>query len=64
MARKFIQKARLKRGALSRQLKIKENRNILIIDDVTTTGTTLKETRRLLKKAGAKNIFCITVAQG
>ncbi len=41
--------------------KILEN-NILIIDDVVTTGATLREATRALRKAGARRILCITVA--
>ncbi|MFM7088473.1 MAG: ComF family protein [Candidatus Paceibacterota bacterium] len=37
-------------------------KNIILIDDVTTTGATLSEARKVLKKAGAKNIIAITLA--
>jgi ComF family protein len=39
-----------------------KNRNIIIIDDVTTTGATLNEARRVLKQAGARKIIAFTVA--
>jgi competence protein ComFC len=39
-----------------------KNRNIIIIDDVTTTGATLKEIKKLLEQNGAKNIIAFTVA--
>ena len=42
-------------------LKIK-NRNIILIDDVTTTGATLSEARRILKKSGARKVIAFTVA--
>lgn len=38
------------------------NKNIILIDDVTTTGATLKEIHRILKKAGAKEILAFTLA--
>jgi competence protein ComFC len=37
-------------------------RNIILIDDITTTGATLSEARKVLKKAGAKKIIAFTVA--
>lgn len=37
-------------------------RNIILIDDVLTTGATMREAKNVLIKAGAKRIFCITVA--
>src|SRR3989339_560522 len=43
------------------QLKEKlPDKNILIVDDMISTGTTLIKASRLLKKAGAKEIYCIS----
>ncbi len=39
-----------------------KNRNIILIDDITTTGATLNEARKVLKQAGAKKIIAFTVA--
>lgn len=39
-----------------------KNRNIILIDDVTTTGATLNEARKVLKQAGARKIIAFTVA--
>ena len=39
-----------------------KNRNIILIDDVTTTGATLNEAKKTLRKAGAKKIIAFTVA--
>ncbi len=36
--------------------------NIILLDDVITTGSTLKEAEETLLKAGAKNILCIAIA--
>jgi ComF family protein len=38
--------------------------NIILIDDVVTTGTTMFECASVLKSAGAKNIFGLAVARG
>lgn len=37
-------------------------KNILLLDDVTTTGSSFIEARRTLKKAGAKEVLCLAFA--
>lgn len=37
-------------------------RNILVVDDIFTTGLTLEACARELKKAGAKQVHCLTLA--
>ncbi|MBI4225191.1 MAG: ComF family protein [Candidatus Sungbacteria bacterium] len=39
-----------------------QGENVILIDDVKTTGATLEEAARILKKAGAKHIWATTVA--
>jgi ComF family protein len=39
-----------------------KNRNIILIDDVATTGATLNEARRTLKQAGTRKIIAFTIA--
>jgi len=38
-------------------------RTLILVDDVTTTGATLRECARVLKSAGAKEVRAITLAQ-
>lgn len=40
-----------------------KDRNFLLVDDVWTTGSTLKECCKVLKKAGAKKVWAITLAR-
>lgn len=40
-----------------------KEKNIILIDDVTTTGATLNECRKILKKHGANKIICLTIAK-
>ena len=42
--------------------KIKDKR-ILLVDDITTTGSTIFECARVLKKAGAKEIYATVIAR-
>lgn len=41
---------------------ILKNTDIIIIDDLSTTGATLLEIKKILKKAGARNVTAITIA--
>ena len=38
-------------------------RNVLVVDDIVTTGSTLRECARTLQEAGAAGIVCATLAQ-
>jgi ComF family protein len=40
-----------------------KGKRLLLIDDVYTTGATIRECSRVLKKAGAKEVNAITLAQ-
>jgi predicted amidophosphoribosyltransferase len=48
---------RLRRGANVRELRV------LLIDDVLTTGSTVSECARVLKKAGATSVYAATAAR-
>ena len=39
-----------------------KDRCVILLDDVTTTGSTFAEGRRTLKEAGARKIICIAIA--
>ncbi len=39
-----------------------KNKNIILIDDITTTGATLTEAKKVLKQAGARKVIAFTVA--
>ncbi|MFH1062391.1 MAG: ComF family protein [Candidatus Omnitrophota bacterium] len=40
-----------------------QNKRILLIDDIFTTGSTLNECARVLKESGAKSVTCLTIAR-
>jgi len=42
--------------------KVIKNKNLLIVDDVFTTGATTSEAALVLKKAGANIVFVLTLA--
>lgn len=41
-----------------------KGKKIIVVDDITTTGTTLNENARVLKEAGAKEVWGLVVARG
>lgn len=43
--------------------KLVKNKNILLVDDVITTGSTLEVAARLLKRSGAKSVSALLFAQ-
>jgi ComF family protein len=54
------------RGAFAVPAKLKgavKGRNIILLDDVFTTGTTAEECARVLKRAGAAQVWVVTVAR-
>ena len=49
---------------LSKQTRRKlGTRSVLVIDDISTTGATLNECAKALKNAGAKKVYCYTLAR-
>ncbi|MEN8192897.1 MAG: ComF family protein [Bacteroidota bacterium] len=55
-------KQNLNGAFLLRHKKKIESKNILIVDDVITTGATVREIAKILKENGANKIFAISVA--
>ncbi|MCX6736906.1 MAG: phosphoribosyltransferase family protein [Candidatus Parcubacteria bacterium] len=41
-----------------------KNKNILLIDDVFTTGATLEEAAKILKETGAQSVAGLVIAKG
>ena len=39
-----------------------KNKNVILIDDITTTGATLNEARKILKRAGARKVIAFAIA--
>jgi competence protein ComFC len=50
------------RGDINPDFSIKDH-SFILIDDVTTTGATLLEAVKVLKRNGAEKVFCLTVAK-
>jgi predicted amidophosphoribosyltransferase len=40
-----------------------EDKTVILVDDVATTGNTMNECARVLKKAGAEKVFCLALAR-
>ncbi len=40
------------------------NKKVILVDDVVTTGSTVKEAARILKEAGAKKVYVLALAKG
>jgi ComF family protein len=50
-------------NAFSAKRPATKNKNVLIVDDITTTGATLEAAAKVLKSRGAKNIQAVVFAQ-
>ena len=40
-----------------------KDKTVFLVDDIATTGSTIKECARVLKRAGAKHVFAIVIAR-
>jgi ComF family protein len=50
-------------GAFTAVTELVAGKRVLLIDDVTTTGSTLFECTRALKRAGANVVYCMTLSR-
>ncbi len=50
-------------GAFKAVPEIVAGKNVLLVDDVTTTGSTLEACAEALKEAGAHHVYCLTLAR-
>ena len=62
-------KSKIEREQSEQLFQLKSNANIeaihyLLVDDIVTTGTTLRHAKSLLLKAGAKKVTAFTLIQG
>jgi len=53
----------MKSSFLIKNAELVKSKNILLIDDVATTGATLSACAKTLKSAGAKKVFALTLAR-
>ncbi|MBI4033226.1 MAG: ComF family protein [Candidatus Blackburnbacteria bacterium] len=49
--------------ALNPSVRVNECTSVLLFDDVWTTGSTIREATRVLKKTGYKKVWCLTLAR-
>ncbi len=57
-------KKNIKKAFEIRNKELIEEKNIMLVDDVFTTGATVSECSSVFKKAGVENIYVITLAHG
>ena len=59
-----LRKENIKGVFLVEKKELIQNKKIILVDDVYTTGATMEECARVLKEAGAKEIWGIAIARG
>lgn len=58
-----INKEKIPNSCYSKKIGFLENKNILLVDDICTTGATLFEAGRILKQSGAKRVMGVVLAR-
>ena len=58
------QRHRNLKGAIAVSKSWNPRQNILLIDDIYTTGSTIERAAGILKKAGVKNVYFLTLSIG
>lgn len=58
------ERARELRGAFAVAKSWKAPKNVLLIDDIYTTGATLRRAAKMLRAAGAQNVYFLTISIG
>jgi ComF family protein len=61
--KKAERRKNVRRAFELRDTKVVKGRHIILVDDVTTTGNTLNECARVLRKAGCKEVYCLVLAR-
>ncbi len=59
-----IERMKNLKGAFKKGVHDVKCRNVMIVDDIYTTGSTVDAVSAVLKAAGAENVFCVVLAAG
>ena len=62
MSDKLMRKANIKGAFRVTDREVVSGRDIVLFDDVITTGATMSEAKDTLMNAGAKSVFCVAIA--
>lgn len=60
---KKLREENIKGAFILRDVKKIQNKSVIIVDDVYTTGSTIKECSRVIQKGGAKTVIALTAAR-
>lgn len=60
----FAVKPHFAKASRGRELRVQDLKQVFLVDDVVTSGATLKEAAKILKKGGVGKVYAITLAHG